>query len=256
MVAQDHRGPGVDKCMSLFDLGGRGDQKTLFAPMDGNNHVMDARAKLADLPDEASEIERGDAPLVARAGKPIGPTPFVHGRQKGHAHAVHLDDGRHRGFIEVHAGPEMPEPEFAEQAAHVLESAVQAVERVVVGQRENVESRGRDRAGPVPPCRPPAAPSAHIARCPGECIPDCRTAHRTRQGSREPRARSAWNRDAMGCHRERGRAASRRRRRNARSRWIGWFGSRCCDVGEKTMGMVFRSPFKDFPLYCLRLGDA
>ena len=90
-------------------------------------------------------MSRGATPHWSLGGEPIRPAPLVHGRQKGQPHTVDLDNGRRRGFVQVHAGPEMPESKFIEQASQLLESAVKAVKGMIVGQRKDVETRRRNR---------------------------------------------------------------------------------------------------------------
>ncbi len=55
---------------------------------------------------------------------------------------MQLDDGRRCGFVQVHAGAEVPDSKFIQQPAHFYETAVHAVERMIVGQRDDVEARG------------------------------------------------------------------------------------------------------------------
>ena len=59
----------------------------------------------------------------------------------------------------------MRHPQLVEQLARVLKAALQAIEHVVVGQREDVEAWLR-RNGPAPPCQRPVARWARNARRP------------------------------------------------------------------------------------------
>ena len=112
--------------------------------MHRNNDVLDLSPQVLNPPDKPIDIERGDSPLIF-GGKPIGSAPLVHSRQKSQPQTVDFDDCRRRGFVQVHAGPKMPESKFSEQASQLSESAVETVERMIVGKRQDVETGRRNR---------------------------------------------------------------------------------------------------------------
>ena len=140
VMADDHRRAGVDQRAGLGDLLGRRDAEPLLAPVRRDDHVLDLASQLADLPSQPIHVQRRDAPPPG-PGHRTRAASLVGGAEKRQANPARFDDRRGGRLGKVVARAETCDAQLVQQIGQPAKARLEAVEHVIVRQRDDVEPR-------------------------------------------------------------------------------------------------------------------